>query len=61
MKLMQKKIAQLAKLQFNGDFLPFALRQSLMKLTPGGRKWQLIYTNSTIIPHTSWCFSIQSG
>jgi hypothetical protein len=32
---MQKKFAQLAKLQFVGDFLPFAFHQSLMKLTLG--------------------------
>jgi hypothetical protein len=31
-----QKMVQLAKLQFAGNFLPFALRQSLMKLTPGG-------------------------
>ncbi len=34
-KLMQKKFAQLAKLQFVGNFLPFAFHQSLMKLTLG--------------------------
>jgi hypothetical protein len=33
-KLTQKKYMQLAKLQFAGDFSTFALRQSLMKLTP---------------------------
>jgi hypothetical protein len=31
--MMQKKIVQLAKLQFAGDFLLFAFRRSLMKLT----------------------------
>ncbi len=49
----------LVKRQFAADFSPFTFCQSLMKLIPGGRNWQLIYANSLCSSVTAkTCYNI---